>query len=73
MTPKDDVIEATEFTAKVHTDHITDILSSFYNIDPKTWITNQTVDSASCKCEYCSCQITGDPPHINCEMREPSP
>ncbi len=46
-----------------HKVHIVNVLSSFYDIDPKTWITNQTADSASVNIKLA--QLL-DIPHINC-------
>lgn len=60
----DDVVEeAAEFSARTHKVHIVDILQNFYHIDPKTWITNQTADSASVNIKLA--QLL-DIPHINC-------
>jgi hypothetical protein len=60
-----DVTEACEFTAQVHCDHITDILSNFYCIeDVGKWITNQTADSPSVKLKLA--KLLGIP-HMNCE------
>jgi hypothetical protein len=39
--------ESCTFTVQAYFDHICDILSNYYEIDPALWLTNQTADSAS--------------------------
>ena len=41
------VVESFSFSAKVHYNHIIDVMETFYQIDTKKWITNQTADNAS--------------------------
>ena len=59
-----EVEESTTFTAQAHFAHICDILRNYYEIDPATFLTNQTADSASVNLLLAKLLKI---PHVNCE------
>jgi hypothetical protein len=63
ISEETEVVEASEFTAKVHAEHILHILGEYYGVD-RSWLTNQTADSASVNIKLA--KILGIP-HVNCE------
>ena len=58
-----EMVAATEFTAKVHSDHILHILTEYYDVDMNK-VTNQTADSASVNTALA---ILLGIAHVNCE------
>jgi hypothetical protein len=58
-----EVVEASEFTAKVHAEHILHILGEYYGVD-RSWLTNQTANSASVNIKLAKILVI---PHVNCE------